>query len=145
MDRFLDPSSWAVPDILYQKLSDFLNDTFGYDPRFSFHFDLDAPTFGIEIIISKIRFNGKYVFSVSLENESSKKSGDCFTPMIYVFIDMDELGYYEDYDVDLQRYSVKGSSKYLYSGTPEDAKVFLLKYSIEIYQRYDMVESWLSR
>lgn len=145
MDRFLDFSSWTVPDILYQKLSDFLDDTFGYDPRFSFHFDLDAPTFGIEIIISKIRFNGEYVFSVSLENKSSSKEGsDCFTPMIHIFVDMNELGYW-DYVVDSQRHSVKGSSKYLYGGTPEDAKVFLLKYSIEIYQQYDMVESWLSR
>jgi hypothetical protein len=145
MDRFLDPSSWSVPDFLYQKLSDFLNDTLGHDPRFSYSFDLEVPTFGLEFVMTKIRFNGRYVFSVSLENKSSKESGDCFSPMIHVFIEMSELGHYEDYDTDSQKYSVVGSSKYLYGGSPEDAKMFLLKYSIEIYQQYGMAESWLSR
>ena len=145
MDRFVDFNSWSVPDFLYQKLSDFLDDTLGYDPRFSYSLDLEAPTFGLEFVMTKIRFNGRYVFSVSLENKSSKESGDCFSPTIHVFVEMSELEYYEDHDTNPQKYSVVGSSKYLYGGSPEDAKMFLLKYSIEIYQRYDMVESWLSR
>ena len=111
----------------WTQLKKFLDETLGHDPRFVATVEETTPSCSIV----RINFNGKYVFSLSYIISSVRN--DLVTTVVSVFLNMAELGHCED-EFEYKIYSVGKSSKYLYIGPPNEAQIFLLKYSLELYQ-----------
>lgn len=122
-------SSWTY-------LEDFLYETFSHDSRFTATLEES----NVSCSIAKVRFSGNYVFTVTYNFLSSPGIPHSnISPVVGIFLDLSELGYYEDdfeyMSIGKPHYSIKESSKYLYVGPPDEAQIFLLKYSLELYQQ----------